>query len=61
MATIEQTLEDLKDKFRELVDKKRGEMKKGCNGTNCDPEIDALQERIEYIEFNNKDFLASKF
>lgn len=60
MATTEQTLEDLKIKFRQLVDKKRAEMKKGCNETNCDPEIDALQARIEYIEFNEADFMANK-
>lgn len=60
MATVDQTLETLKEDFRELVDSKRADMKKGCDGNECDPEIIALKNRIEFLEYNNYDFMADK-
>lgn len=59
MATVQDTIEKLESQRRILVDNKRTNLRKGCVDCSCDSQIDAVSNRIEVLQFNNRDYTTA--
>lgn len=59
MATTEELLEQLELEKIALTDNKIAKLKKGCSDCcGCDAEITAVQNNIDVVEFNDRDYLS---